>query len=254
MMYAYIYIYFVLTVFGLAIGSFCNVVIHRLPKGDFPGKARSACPECTHTLSVADLIPIFGYVRNKGKCRYCGARINPRYPLVEAAVAVFAALCFLRFGLDIRTAFTFACCAVLICITLIDMETMTIPDSFHIIFALLGVWACFINGLMPVERAIGLFAVSLPMFLIAFAVKGAFGGGDIKLMAVCGFLLGWKGILLAFFAALILGGSAAVYLLIFKRSGRGSKMPFGPYLCAGIATALFYGEEIINFYLSLYAF
>jgi len=147
----------------------------------------------------------------------------------------------------------FAVTMLLLAIALIDFDTAQIPDSLIIALAPLAVASVWLlPNVTLLSHAIGLVAVALPMLLLTLAIPGAFGGGDIKLMAVCGFLLGWQLTLLAFFIALLLGGSIAIFLLASGKRKRGQHMVFGPAICAGTVTALFYGKEIIRFYLSLY--
>jgi len=147
----------------------------------------------------------------------------------------------------------YAVTMILLAIALIDFDTTQIPDSLIIAlapFAVASIW--LLPDVTLLSHAIGLAAVALPMLLLTLAIPGAFGGGDIKLMAACGFLLGWQLTLLAFFIALLIGGSIAVFLLTSGKRKRGQHMVFGPAICAGTVTALFYGNEIIRFYLSLY--
>lgn len=250
-----IYIYFLLALFGACIGSFLNVVIYRLPNGNFLSEARSYCPDCKERLKWYDLLPIVSYAMLRGRCRYCKKRISLRYPLVETAGALLAVLCYMRFGFTIGTVLSFGVSAILLAIALIDLDTMEIPDS--LLLALLAFAACALFGWPAIslaERTIGFFVISVPLLLITLVIPGAFGGGDIKLMAVCGFLLGWKNTLLAFFVALLIGGGYAVYLLVSGKSKRGAHIAFGPYLCIGVAVALFWGTEIVRFYLNLFMY
>ena len=144
---------------------------------------------------------------------------------------------------------------LLTAVSLIDLETSTIPNPLIIALAppaIAAIW--LIPEVTPLSHIIGLFAIALPMLLLTLLIKGAFGGGDIKLMAVCGFLLGWQQTLLAFFIALLIGGTIAAFLLITKQRKRGQHMVFGPALCIGITTSLFFGSNLINWYLSLFWF
>lgn len=248
-----LYLYFLLVLTGACIGSFLNVVIYRLPKGEFLAKARSACPACGKELQWFDLIPVVSYIRLRGRCRYCNAKISSRYPIVEAVCAVLAVLCFARFGLDLFVLISFGVSAILLAVALIDHDTMEIPDSLVIAiipFAVFSVWGW--PEVSLTQRFIGFFTISAPMFLLTLIIHEAFGGGDIKLMAVCGFLLGWKNTLFAFFIALLLGGGYAIYLLASGKSRKGEHLAFGPYLCVGIVSAIFFGSEMINFYQALY--
>lgn len=247
------YIYFWLALFGACIGSFINVVIYRLPKGGLFVKARSCCPACDKQLNWLDLIPILGFILLKGRCRYCGTRISPRYPIVEAACALLAIFCFWRFGLDWRLVLSFGVCAILLAIALIDHDTMEIPDGLVLAlmpFAVYAIWGW--PDISLIERILGIFAVSLPMLLLALLINGAFGGGDIKLMAVCGFLLGWKITLAAFFISLLTGGGYAIFMLASGKGKRGEHMAFAPHLCAGVAAALFFGADMLRLYLGLF--
>lgn len=242
-----------LAVFGACIGSFINVVVYRLPHGNFFSQARSFCPACKEKLRWTDLLPIASYLILKGRCRYCHAPISPRYPLVEAACGILAVLCFLRFGWDIRTGLVFGTSVILLAVSLIDADTMEIPNE--LVVALIPFAVCAVWGWRDIplgDRVIGFFIISGSMFLLTLIVHGAFGGGDIKLMAVCGFMLGWKITLVAFFIALLTGGGYASFLLVTKKGKRGEHMAFGPYLCAGVVAALFFGAEMLRFYLKLY--
>ncbi|MCL2085026.1 MAG: prepilin peptidase [Oscillospiraceae bacterium] len=242
-----------LFLFGSCIGSFINVVIRRLPNNESLSKTRSHCPVCGADIRWRDLIPIAGWLILRGRCRDCGVRISPRYPLVELACALLAPLCFSRYGFDARVPLAFGVLAILLAIALIDLDTMQIPDRLIIAlipFAAGSVWAWGDTALLT--RVIGFFAISAPMTLIALAIRDAFGGGDIKLMAVCGFLLGWQNALLAFFIALLIGGGYASFLIISKKRGRRSHIAFGPSLCTGVAAAMLFGTEITAFYLGLY--
>jgi len=241
-------------IIGLCVGSFINVVISRLPvKGAFLGKKRSECPFCEVPIKAYDLIPVLSFIILKGKCRNCGAIISPRYPLVELLCALFACFSFIHYGLEPVTGIAFAFTAVLLAISVIDLDTSEIPDSLVIsigVLAIASIWLIPEIGL--INRLIGMVVISVPMLLVAMAVKGAFGGGDIKLMAACGFLLGWQCTILAFFIALLTGGSYAIYLMLSGKRDRKEHMVFGPAICIGAAVSFFYGVEIISWYLHLF--
>ncbi len=248
-----IYISAWLFVFGACIGSFINVVVYRLPKKAFLSKARSFCPACGQTIRWHDLIPVASWLVLRGKCRSCKARISPRYPLVEFFCAALAPLCFLRFGWGWQALIAFGVTVILLAVALIDFGTMEIPDSLVIAlipFAAGAVWA--FPDIPLWERGVGFAAVSVPMLLLALLINGAFGGGDIKLMAVCGFLLGFKNTLVAFMIALLLGGGLAIALMIRRKKGKGSHIAFGPPLCIGTAAALFFGTDLVTLYLGLF--
>ena len=248
-----IFFWIITAVFGACIGSFINVVAARLPKGDFLSKARSYCPGCGQTIRWFDLFPIVSYIALSGRCRDCKAAIPPRYPIVEATGMFLALLCFFVYGPDVRALLAFSVTMVLLAISLIDLDTVEIPDSLIIALVPLAAIAAFLwQDVAVTERIVGFFVISLPMLLISMAVSGAFGGGDIKLIAVCGFMLGAKNVLLAFFIALLLGGGYAMFLIGGGRRKRGEHMVFGPALCVGAAVALFFGNTIIDFYIRFF--
>lgn len=247
----------ILTVFifitGSCIFSFLNVVIYRLPrKMDFV-TGRSMCPSCGHRLGALDMIPVFGWALLKGKCRYCGAKISPRYAAVELLGGALAVLCLHAYGMSFRgpVAFLFLC--ILTVVSFIDIDTMEIPFSLVVAAAAAGVLSCpFFPEISLPERGIGVFCVSLPLFLLTVLVPGAFGGGDIKLTAACGIFLGWKLSLMALFFAVTGGGICGMWLLATKRKGKKDHFAFGPFLCAGMAIVLFAGEAVWNWYLGFF--
>lgn len=247
----------ILTVFifiiGSSIFSFLNVVIYRLPrKLDFI-TGRSMCPSCEHTLGAMDMIPVFGWVFLGGKCRYCGEKISVRYPAVELLGGALGVLCLHYYGMNPRMIVAFAFLCILTVVSLIDLDTMEIPFSLVVAAALTGVLSClFFPEISLVERGIGILCVSLPLYLLTLLIPGAFGGGDIKLMAACGIFLGWKLNLLSLFFAVMGGGIYGIWLLATKRKGKKDHFAFGPFLCAGIAAAMFAGENILDWYLGFF--
>jgi leader peptidase (prepilin peptidase)/N-methyltransferase len=239
--------------FGLAIGSFLNVLVYRLPRRQDFVRGFSHCPACRHRLHAKDLIPLASCLFLRGRCRYCGARISPRYFLVEAVTGAAFLLLFLTGRNAWQAALGCAVFSILLCITLIDADTREIPDSLNIALALCGILAIWLMPEVTLPaRLIGIVCASLPMLLLAFAVEGAFGGGDIKLMAAAGLLLGWQNTLLAFFVGIILGGLYGAALLVSGRRGWKEHFAFGPCLCVGILAALFCGEHVIGWYLGLF--
>jgi len=159
----------------------------------------------------------------------------------------------MAFGFTATTILAMVVFSLLLAISLIDIQTMEIPDGLNIVLAAQAiVWVWLMPEVALTSRIIGFFAVSGFMFIMALAISGAFGGGDIKLMAACGFMLGWQNILLAFFIAIILGGTYALYMITVRK--RRGVMVFGPALCVGIFTALVYGDYIITWYIGLLGF
>jgi leader peptidase (prepilin peptidase)/N-methyltransferase len=245
-------------------------------------RGRSFCPNCSHPLAATDLVPVLSYLALRRRCRYCHEPISARYMLVELAGGVLALLSWWAFfgsdgGMGVllvdktgpvllaadpwllgayapaaAAALTFAVLCVLLTIALIDADTMEIPDGLNIALALLALLSLTCGPTIdPLSRGIGIFAVSLPLFVIAFIVPGAFGGGDVKLMAAAGLLLGWQQLLVAFFIGLLLGGGYGIFALVSKRKGLKEHFAFGPALTFGIAAALFIGQRLIDWYLGL---
>lgn len=245
-----IIVYVVIFLLGLSIGSFLNVVIYRVPRGESIVFGRSHCTSCGVTIGALDLIPVVSYLLLKGKCRNCQNTISPRYGAVELSTGLLFVLTFVRMGVTPMAVVGVLFAALLIAVSVIDWDTMTIPDGLVIAAAVLAVPFYLIqDGISLPQRLIGFFIVSLPMLLLATAIGGAFGGGDIKLIAVCGFILGAKNVVLAMFIAVLLGGSYASYLLLTKKSKVGTQIPFGPYLCAGCYLSMLFGTDLVGWYL-----
>lgn len=238
-------------VIGIVVGSFLNVVIYRVPIEVSFAKGRSFCPHCQAPIKGYHNIPVFSYLWLWGKCADCGQPISIRYPLVELFTGLMAILIFAVYGFSFQWLVVFSAAAILICITMIDFDTMIIPNGLVIALmapALLSFF--FFPQLGILSRVIGIFVISLPMLILVLFIPDAFGGGDIKLMAVAGFMLGWGNTLLASFIGLLLGGAVAVVLLARKTADK--HMAFGPYLCIGIMTALLFGDIIIGWYFNLF--
>ncbi len=247
---------------GAVFGSFLNVVIYRLPLGMSLALPPSHCPVCGEKLKWYHNIPVLSYIFLRGKCAFCKTRISPRYIFVELLNCFLWLICYLLYG---NTLFTFTAMiflSVLICVFFIDSEHMIIPDSLNIIIALLGlILVLFGNSALsasPLDRiltAIGMLCFGLLLFFSFkfFAKKEAIGGGDIKFFAAAGLFLGWKLIFLAVFAASVAG---CVFILASRLSSRskspGKPYPFGPFLAVTSAISMFFGNTIINFYVSLF--
>ena len=243
---------------GACIFSFLHVIACRLPKGESAVRGRSHCPHCGKTLTVWELIPCVSYLAQGGKCRGCKALIPKRYFLAECTGGLALVCCCARFGfgtwglISLRGLLAFAYLGLLLLIALMDWDTQIIRDRFQVCIGLLGIAALW---LFPehalADRLIGTIAGSLPMLILALLVEGAFGGGDIKLMAVSGFFLGWKSIVAAMFLGLLLGGTLALWLMARKKLNRRDHMAFGPFLALGLTAALFYGDQMVSWYLSI---
>lgn len=237
---------------GSIFGSFYNVVIYRLPRKLSITKGTSMCPVCHHRVLPQQLIPIISFIFLRGKCAHCQSSISLRYPLIEILTGVMFLLAFQRFGLTSTTLMAIAIASLCIIIAMIDIDTMEILDRFHVFIALLAIIQILELSSLPISsHLLGFFIISVPLYIIAIVTNGI-GGGDIKLMAVSGLLLGFEATLVAFFIAAIVGGSVAVVLLLTKQTHMKSLIAFGPYLCIGIYIAYLYGIDLFNWYMHLF--
>ena len=240
-------------IFGSIFGSFLNVCIYRIPRKESIATAPSHCTSCGERIKPYDLIPILSYIFLGGKCRACRARISARYPLVELLNALGYVLIFTVFGNTPWFYFGAVMYSALIVITFTDIDTMEIPNEVIIFLLIVGVafnltqWDWWV----ALDAFIGFFAASVTMFLLGSMFGEGIGGGDVKLMAVCGLFLGWANILLAMFlGAFVACTFVAVQALAGKRE-KGAVIKFGPFLALGIMTAYLYGDCMVTAYLSL---
>lgn len=248
----YTIIYILIFAFGAVIGSFLNVLIYRLPRNINFVKGFSYCPNCEHRLYPKDLVPIFSWLFLRGKCRYCKEPISPRYMLVELFSGALGLALYVFYPMPQAVLF-FAVGAILLTLTLIDANIQEIPDSLNIAIFLCGIAAIWVVGDVTIlSRVIGIFAISVPLLLITILIANAFGGGDIKLMAAAGFLLGWQNALVATFIGIILGGIYGIILLARRKKGRKEHFAFGPCLAVGIFAALLWGNHIIQWYMGFF--
>ncbi len=239
------------TIVGLVIGSFLNVCIYRIPRGESIAKEASHCTSCGQKIKRYDLIPVFSYLILQGHCRNCKAKISPRYAIVEFITASLFFLCAYKFKYTAETLLYTIFCCLLITMAYIDKDTMEIPDGIHIAIAATGLALMGLSDMHWYERVIGFFSVSVLLLIVAIITKGGMGGGDIKLMAASGLVLGWKLCILGFIIGSI---AAAVYGIIvskFKRENMKLKIPLGPFLAVGMLISLFVGDIIIRLYLGV---
>ena len=236
--------------FGLAIGSFLNVVIVRVPEGRSLWRPRSTCPGCSAQLAWHDNVPVLSFLWLRGRCRKCGMRISSRYPVVEGVTAATLAAAYLALGPTGDFIVAAVLLATLVVVTAIDLQHQLIPDVITLPGILVGLVANLAIGRVSwLDCVIGI-ALGGGLFLVIILVsRGGMGGGDMKLGAMLGAFLGWKALLFALFAAIVLGGVVAVAVLVSGRRGRKDQIPFGPFLATGGAMALFWGERIIDWWL-----
>lgn len=251
-------LYLIVFLFGSVVGSFLNVCIYRIPREKSIILPSSYCPSCNTPISIWDNIPILSYLILMGRCRSCRAKISLRYPLVEAVNGVFYIALLWRFGMGWHTLFYFAVVSALIVITFIDLDFQIIPDSITLPGILIGLIAGslilpdpFMRWSMLGYKAsiIGGVTGFTLFYLVAVLSRGGMGGGDIKMMAMIGGIMGWKSVLLTTFLGSLVGSVWGIFLMIFKGKGRKTKIPFGPFLAAGAVTTLFFGQEIFSWYL-----
>jgi leader peptidase (prepilin peptidase)/N-methyltransferase len=239
--------------FGLAIGSFVNVVIVRVPQHQSLWRTRSACPACGALIAWHDNVPLVSFALLRGRCRSCGIAIPWRYPIVEAATAGLFVVAFERFGASLEFVVAAALLAALVAITAIDLQLQIIPDVITLPGIVAGVVAnvatqrvSLVDSLLGIGLGGGLF------FVIIVVSGGGMGGGDMKLGAMLGAFLGWKVALIALFLGVVFGGVFAIVLLASGLRGRKDAVPFGPFLALGGAVALFAGEGLLKWYLSAF--
>lgn len=241
--------------FGASIFSFLNVVIYRVPRQISFVRGYSHCPDCGHRLSGLDMVPVFSWLFLRGRCRYCGGKVSPRYTWIELIGGCIALLCVFKIGYNLEAVTIFAFLGMLTVVAFVDIDTMEIPNGFVLTILILGaVSIVTVPGISLVERLIGMVSVSLPLLLITLVIPGAFGGGDIKLMGACGLLLGWRLSLVSLFLAVLTGGLYGMYLLGTRKKGRKEHFAFGPFLCVGMFAALFWGQMLTDWYLGLCGF
>lgn len=258
----------IIVVFGLIVGSFLNVCIHRIPREQSIVSPPSACPGCGAGIKPWDNIPLVSYfILLRGKCRSCKTPISLRYPLVEAANGLLYYVTFLQFGIGWHLPLLLLFVSAMIVIIFIDIDFQIIPDVITLPGMPLGVLAAsfllpdpfltftttqggiafeivgIVNSLIGLALGFGLF------YLIAVLSKGGMGGGDIKMMGMVGAFLGWKAVLLTTFIGSLTGAVVGLSLMALSKAGRKTKIPFGPYLALGSLVSLFFGAPILRWYL-----
>jgi leader peptidase (prepilin peptidase)/N-methyltransferase len=259
----------IIFVSGSAIGSFLNVVVYRLPAGLSVMRPPSRCPKCLNQLKPYENIPVFGWLWLRGRCNHCLRPISARYPLVEAATGLLFLLIFWRFGGTVQTLGFWALFSWLLALSLIDCDTMTLPNSLTrsglvagLVFQMAkGWWPTFssidsvhylvLDGIVGAVVGLWLFDAIGLAGAIGFR-QNAMGAGDSKLAALMGAWLGWKYLLLAGFIACLAGafaGGGAIALGLLERR---KPMPFGPFLALGTAITALWGEAILSTYLQLF--
>ncbi|MBC2696005.1 MAG: prepilin peptidase [Desulfobacteraceae bacterium] len=243
-------------IFGICIGSFMNVCIYRLPASkSIINPARSICPNCGNIIRSYDNIPVLSYLWLKGKCRHCNSPIVFRYLLVELTGGFFALCIYFKFGITIEAFVYYALISSLLVITFIDIDHQIIPDVITLPSIPIFFFASFtLAAITCKDSLLGILAGGGSLLLIAVTYnlltkKEGMGGGDIKLLAMIGAALGWKGVLFTIFIGSAIGTLVGIVLMLRTRKGLKLAIPFGPFLSMGAIIYIFFGSSIINWYL-----
>jgi leader peptidase (prepilin peptidase)/N-methyltransferase len=243
-------------VFGAVVGSFLNVCIYRLPRSESIVFPASHCPGCGRVIRPYDNVPILSYLVLRGRCRTCGTRISPQYPVVELTNALLTMFLFLKFGFSLTFLFLFIFCSALVVITFIDLEHRIIPDVISLPGIVVGfISSFFLNWLSWQNSLIGIIAGGGSLFLVAFIYqiitkKEGMGGGDIKLLAMMGAFLGWMAVPFIIFTSSLVGSVVGISLMLVQKKDSKLAIPFGPFLAFGAILYVFYGRRLIHWYLT----
>lgn len=271
----------VCAVLGLMVGSFLNVLIHRLPKmmelgwqqqcAELRGEPlvehprynlfvpRSACPHCGHRIGALENIPVVSFLVLRGRCKGCGAHISLRYPLVETLSGILCAYAAWHFGFGWAAAGALLLVWALIALTFIDLDTQLLPDDITLPLLWLGLLLNLNGVFTPLSHAIiGAVAGYLVLWSVYWLFKlvtgkEGMGYGDFKLLAALGAWLGWQMLPLIILLSSLVGAVVGIILIVATRHGRNIPIPFGPYLAGGGLIALFWGQQLTQSYLQLLA-
>ena len=262
---------------GLCVGSFLNVVIHRLPKmleagwrdecaelrGETPEARprynlvvpRSACPSCKHEIRAHENIPVISWLMLRGKCSNCGVRISARYPVIELAAALLAVAAAWKFGPTYQAVAVIGLLLVLLALTAIDIDTQLLPDNLTLPLLWAGLIANSFSFFVPLTDALwGAIGGYLVLWLVYWAFKlvtgkEGMGYGDFKLLAALGAWLGWQMLPVIILLSSVVGAIVGISLIVLRGRDRNIPIPFGPYLAGAGALAVFFGKALVTAYL-----
>ncbi|WP_175615026.1 prepilin peptidase [Piscibacillus halophilus] len=246
-------IYLYITILGLILGSFYNVVGLRVPLKKSIVSPPSHCPDCKKQLRAYELIPFISYVFQKGKCRHCHTRISWTYPFFEVLTAGLFILAFFHIGFQLELLMAWIFVSLLIIITITDVHYQLIPNRILLFFLILIVPLRLMIQTDPWYDAFlgGIVGFGL-LFLIALLSKGGMGGGDIKLFGVIGLVLGLQGTLITLFLATLLGAFIGCILMLFGKVKKGVPFAFGPFIAAAAIITYFYQDGLIEWYMTTF--
>ncbi len=248
--------------FGLCVGSFLNVCIYRLPRGESVVRPRSHCPHCNQSLHWYENIPLLSYLIQRGRCRRCPGHISLRYPTIELLTALLSVVIAYRFPDPAHyVGYFLLLSAPLIAITFIDLKTYLIPDVLSLpgivagvithTYIMPGPWtSCLLNSLLGVIVGGGILFLLASLYSLLRKQEGM-GGGDIKLAAMIGAFFGWQAVLFVLLVSSILGTLIGGAFLLTSRKEMSHPIPYGPFLALGAWAYLFFGPQLIDWYLSL---
>ena len=238
---------------GTFAGSFFYTLALRYAGGMFDSSpvaaliSRSECPRCGSPVSVIGLIPVFGYFFLRGRCSACGEKISPVYPLWEVLYGALAVAVSVYHGTGLLSLNVFFLCAVCVCIAIVDIRIMIIPQSLVLLFLLLSLYPVVLNHNI-LDNVYGFFLLTLFFLLMLLIFPGAFGGGDVKLYAAAGFLFGVEMSIVLLEVSLISGALFGVAYAMARGRNFRLKIPFGPFIAAGIIITLLFGDTILLVY------
>lgn len=245
-------------VLGLLVGSFLNVVVWRVPRGESVVRPPSHCPACDRPVRPRDNVPVVSWLVLRGRCRDCGSPISARYPLVELTTAVVFGVMAVRLGLDSALPAFLYLAAIGVALWLIDIDVKRLPNAIvlpsYVVGAALLTVAAASSGEWDrlLRAALGMAALYGFYFVLALVYPAGMGFGDVKLAGVLGLFLGWLGwaeVVTGAFLGFLLGGIVGVGLIAARRAGRKSMIPFGPFMLAGAFVAVLWGGALADLYL-----
>ncbi len=243
-------LYSMIFLYGIVIGSFLNVCIYRIPKKESVVTVGSHCMSCGHHLKWYDLFPVFSFLFLKGKCRYCGAKLSYQYPLIETANGILYVIVFLVNGINVQSTLYCFFVSALLTLSVIDYRTQEIPIGINAVILVLGVIVTALDLEHIWSHVIGFFAVSVFLLLCLILTKGrGIGGGDVKLMAVAGLLLGWQNSILGLVIGCLVG--SVIQCVVIAVTKEKTKFAMGPYLSIGMFVAMLWGNVFWEWYIGL---